>query len=167
MHLTTSNWLKVTTIIRFIYLSLIIFCTKPHSYFNLLQTWATFQSLISICAVLCLVIQSHLILWDPMDGIFVTPWTVAHQSLLSMGILQARILEWVSMPSSRVSSQPRNWTQVSCITGGVFTTWATRNPKNTGVGCLSLLQENFPTQGLLHCSQILYHLSYQGSCYLY
>ena len=29
------------------------------------------------------------------------------------GILQARILEWVAMPSSRVSSQPRNWTQVS------------------------------------------------------
>ena len=73
--------------------SLIIFCTKPHSDFNLLQAWATFQRLISICAVLYLVIQSHLILWDPMDGIFVTPWTVAHQSLLSMGILQARILE--------------------------------------------------------------------------
>ena len=28
-------------------------------------------------------------------------WTVAHQASLSMGILQARILEWVAMPSSR------------------------------------------------------------------
>ena len=32
---------------------------------------------------------------------FVTPWTVALQAPLSMGILQARILEWVAMPSSR------------------------------------------------------------------
>ena len=40
-------------------------------------------------------------------------------------------------------------------------------PKNAGVGSLSLLQEIFPTQGvnpgLLHCRQILYQLSYQGS----
>ena len=36
------------------------------------------------------------------------PWTVAHQTPLSMGILQARILEWVAMPSSRGSSQPRD-----------------------------------------------------------
>ena len=46
-----------------------------------------------------------------------TPWTVAHQATLSFGILQARILEWVAMPSSRWSSQSRNWTRVSCITG--------------------------------------------------
>ena len=32
-----------------------------------------------------------------------TPWTVAHQAPLSMGILQARILEWVAMLSSRGS----------------------------------------------------------------
>ena len=31
------------------------------------------------------------------------------------GISQARILEWVAMPSSRGSSWPRDWTQVSCI----------------------------------------------------
>ena len=40
-------------------------------------------------------------------------------------------------------------------------------PKNTGVGSLSLLQGIFLTQesnqGLLHCRQILYQLSYQGS----
>ena len=34
----------------------------------------------------------------------VTPWTVACQALLSMGFFQARILEWVAMPSSRRSS---------------------------------------------------------------
>ena len=37
-------------------------------------------------------------------------------------ILQARILEWIAMPSSRGSSQPRDRTQVSCITGTYFTT---------------------------------------------
>ena len=40
-------------------------------------------------------------------------------------------------------------------------------PKNTGVGSLLLLQGIFPTQelnrGSLHCRQILYQLSYQGS----
>ena len=52
-----------------------------------------------IYAVLCLVAQSYL---------FVTLWTVARQAPLSMGILQARILEWVAMLSSRGSSQPRD-----------------------------------------------------------
>ena len=41
------------------------------------------------------------------------------------GILQARILEWVAIPFSRVSSQPRDQTQVSHITGRFFTIWAT------------------------------------------
>ena len=40
-------------------------------------------------------------------------------------------------------------------------------PTNTGVGRLCLLQGILPTlesnQGLLHCRQILYQLSYQGS----
>ena len=35
------------------------------------------------------------------DGFFAITWTVAHQAPLSMGILQARILEWVAMTSSR------------------------------------------------------------------
>ena len=39
--------------------------------------------------------------------LFETPYTVAHQAPLSIGILQAGILEWVAMPSSRGFSQPR------------------------------------------------------------
>ena len=42
------------------------------------------------------------------------------------GILQTRILEWVAVPFSRGSSQPRDWTQVSRIAGRFFTIWATR-----------------------------------------
>ena len=37
------------------------------------------------------------------------------------GVLQARILEWIAMPSSRGPSQPRDQTQVSRIAGGFFT----------------------------------------------
>ena len=53
--------------------------------------------------------------------LFMTPWAVQ-----SMEFFQARILEWVTVPFSRKSSQPRDWTQVSRIAGGFFTIWATR-----------------------------------------
>ena len=76
------------------------------------------------CAVLCLVAQSCLSLCNPMD--------LALQAPLSMGILQARILEWVAVPSSRGSSQPKNLTQVSCIAGEFFTIWATNSPDFLG-----------------------------------
>ena len=46
----------------------------------------------------------------------VTPWTTQ-----SMGILQVRILEWVAIPFSRGSYQPRDRTQVSLVAGGYFT----------------------------------------------
>ena len=50
------------------------------------------------------------------------------------GILQARILEWVTISFSRGSSWPRDWTRISCIAGS-----------------------------LLYCRQILYQLSQEGS----
>ena len=43
------------------------------------------------------------------------------------GILQARILEWVIISSSRGSCQPKDRTQVSCIAGGIV--WATRETR--------------------------------------
>ena len=88
-----------------------------------------------------------------------------------MGILQARILEWVAIPSSRGSSQPRD-PQVSRITGRFFNSLLTKppeKPRNIGVGSLSLLQGIFLTQesnwGFLHCRQTFFfhQLSYQGS----
>ena len=42
------------------------------------------------------------------------------------GIFQARILEWVAMPFPRGSSQSKDQTWISCIEGGFFTVWATR-----------------------------------------
>ena len=50
------------------------------------------------------------------------------------GILQARILEWVAFPFSRGSSQPRDWTQVSCIAGRFCTSWATRGDQGSVSG---------------------------------
>ena len=47
---------------------------------------------------------SHSVVSDSLP----TPWTVAHQAPLSMGILQARILEWVAISFSRGSCQPKN-----------------------------------------------------------
>ena len=85
------------------------------------------------------------------------------------GILQARIQEWVAFPFSRRSSQPREQTQVSHIAGDPLPAEPQGQPKNTGVGSLSLslLQWIFLTQelnrGLLHCRWILYQLSYDGS----
>ena len=38
----------------------------------------------------------------------------------------SRILEWVAYLFSRGTSQPRNWTGVSCVAGRFFTSWATR-----------------------------------------
>ena len=56
-----------------------------------------FEKLLALCPTLC----------DPMD------YTVH-------GILQARMLEWIAVPFSRGSSQPRDRTQVSHIAGGFF-----------------------------------------------
>ena len=58
-------------------------------------------------------LQSCLTLCDPMDCS--PPGFSVH------GIMQARILEWVAMPSSRGSSQPRDWTWVFCIAGEFLT----------------------------------------------
>ena len=78
-----------------------------------------------------------------------------------------RILEWVAFPFSRGSSQPGDWTQVSCIAGVFFTGWATREAKDSVVGSLSVFQQIFLIQGsnrgLPQCRWILYQLSHQGS----
>ena len=88
------------------------------------------------------------------------------QSCVVHEILQARILEWVTFPFSRGSSQPRDWTQVSHIWSRFFTSWAMREAQEYW-SSLARFQWIFPTQesnwGLLHCRWILHQLSYQGS----
>ena len=79
------------------------------------------------------VAQLCLTLCDPMDCIV-------------PGILQASILEWVDVPFSRGSSQPRDWTTVSRTAGRFFTAEPSGKPKKTAVGSQSLLQGIFLTQ---------------------
>ena len=65
------------------------------------------------------VAQSCLTLCDPLDCSL--PGSSVH------GIFQARVLEWVAISFSRGSSQPRDWTRVSCIAGRYFTIWMNMN----------------------------------------
>ena len=76
-------------------------CTSGSSWFT--YCWSLKVKITQSCPTLC----------NPMDYI-------VH------GILQARILEWVAIPFSRGSSQPRDWMRVSGIAGRFFTSWATR-----------------------------------------
>ena len=85
---------------------------KHHLFSTQPSLWSNYYS------VLCTVIQSCLTLWDPMDCS--PPGFSVH------GISQTRILEWVAIPFSRESSWPRDRTWVSCVGGGFFTVWATR-----------------------------------------
>ena len=59
-------------------------------------------------------------------------------------ILQARILEWVAIPFSRGSSQPKDWTQVSHIAGGFFTIWAPREAPYKNIWGIGLVAKSCP-----------------------
>ena len=61
--------------------------------------------------------------------LFMTPWTAAHQAPLSMGFSRKEYWSRLALPSSRGSSQPRDWTWVSCIKGRFFTIWATKEAR--------------------------------------
>ena len=61
------------------------------------SVWGKESEVAQLCPTLC----------DPMDcGL---PGSSVH------GIFQAKILEWDAMPSSRGSSQPWDWTYISCV----------------------------------------------------
>ena len=81
--------------------------------------------------ILCLVAQSCLC--DPTD--------CSPPGSSVYGIPQARILEWVAIPFSRGSSQPRDQTQVSCISGRFFTIWASREALEGFVPRIAELKE--------------------------
>ena len=52
--------------------------------------------------------------------------SLRHHEYTVHGILQARMLEWVAIPFSRGSSEPRDQTQVSHIAGEFLTVWVTK-----------------------------------------
>ena len=81
---------------------------------------------------------SHVQLCDPMGCS--PPGSSIHE------ILQARILEWVTMPSSRGSSQPRDQTQVSCIAGRFFTTGLPGKTSHFHAMCLVMSESLQPPE---------------------
>ena len=96
-----------------------------------------------------------------------TPCTVTCQAPLSMGFSKQR--SWSGLPCPppgdlpNLGIKPRS----SALQVNSLLSKPPGKPMNIGVGSLSLLQGIFLTQelnwGLLHCKQILYQLSYQGS----
>ena len=84
-----------------------------------------------------------------------------------LGILQARILEWVAFPFSKDLPNPGIQPRSPALRADSLPAEPQGKPKNTRVVNLSLLQQIFPTQelnqGLLHCRWTQYQLSYQGS----
>ena len=85
------------------------------------------------------VAQSRLALCDLLDYII-------HE------ILQARILEWVAFPFSRGFSKPRDQTQVSCIAGGFFTSWASREAQcSVNSHIFREILQNSPSQASAIC----------------
>ena len=102
-----------------------------------------------IPAVEVKVAQSCLTLCSPMDC------SLTGSSV--HGLLQARLVEWVSIPFSRKIKVAQSWPTL-------FDPIDYSPGQNTAVGSLSSLQGIFPTQGsdpgLPHCRRILYQLSH-------
>ena len=65
-----------------------------------------------------------------------------------LGILQARILEWVAFPFCRGSSQPRDQTQVSCISDWFFTSWTAREAQEYWSGYPITSPADLPGPGI-------------------
>ena len=89
------------------------------------------EARLGVCVSVCvsaLLAQLYLTLCDPMD--YSWPGSSVH------GIFQARTLDWVAIPFSRLSSQSRDWIQVAFIAGRFLTVWVTREApmfRNTAI----------------------------------
>ena len=102
-----------------------------------------------------------------------TLWTIAREASLSMGFLQARILEWVALPSSRGSSQPRSpilpVDSLPSVHQGIprILEWVTypfsRDLPDPGIelGCPALQADSLPTE--LQGKQVPYEGSGVGA----
>ena len=95
----------------------------------------------------CSVARSCPALCDPMD--YSLPGSSVH------GISQARILEWVAISSSSRSTQPRDWTLISCVScigRRTLYHWASSGSLDSGLGHNFLIPFVFSTQQSLQCS---------------
>ena len=97
--------------------------------------WA-WRCIRSVCLIHTVNIQACILFWNVWKWKETESYSVLSDSLQPHGLYSlwnspGQKLEWIAFPFSRGSSQPRGRTQVSCIAGGVFTSWATREaPKH-------------------------------------
>ena len=111
-----------------------VFILKALSGFLLAAWWIahllelSFQGIFLEFTILCFFLYTlmHVCMLSRFSHVqlFAILWNSPPESSVH-GILQAKTLEWVAMPSSRRSSWPRDWTHVSyssCIAGRFFTT---------------------------------------------
>ena len=96
--------------------------------------------------------QSCPTLWNPVDCSL--PGFSVH------GILQARILEWVTISLSRGSSRPRDRTQVSRIGGRRFNLWATREAPNYKFILLQMIISKWNCWVAVGCVYVCLHAAY-------
>ena len=96
-------------------------------------------------------------------SVFLSPTTPGIQTAFSPLRVGVSLLQMVVRQDE---SESRSVVSDSLRPHGLYTSWNSPG-QNTGVGSLCLLQGIFPNQGssphFLHCRQILYQLSYQGS----
>ena len=103
---------------------------------NFIVLWLWFPApMCVLCVLSCSVMSNSL-----QPQVFQVP--------LSKAILQAKILEWVAMPSSRGSSPPRDQTQVSHMAGRFFTIWATREAQEYWSGLPIPSPRDLPYPGM-------------------
>ena len=108
------------------------FCGHTMGLQRVGHNWATFTHLVMMCVFIVnlgFVYQNDITILLKHVKVKVAqscPTLCNSMDYTVHEILWARILEWVTFPFSRGSSQPRDWTQVSWIAGGLFTGWATR-----------------------------------------
>ena len=97
-----------------------------------------------------------------MSQLFAAPWTIQ-----STEFSRPEYWSGYPFPSPGDLPNPGIEPQSSALQADSLPAKPQGKPKNTGVGSRSLLQWIFMTQesnwGLLHCRQIRYQLSYQGS----
>ena len=98
--------------------------------------------------LICTSADSICVSWSDVKSYSVVSTSLWPHGYSDQVIFQARILEWVAIPFSRESSQPRDRTQVSCIADAFFTSWATREAQEYWSGSLSLSRaSSWPRNG--------------------
>ena len=145
------------------YLFVLVPCWKGYLFFTKLPLHLCWKSVVHILVGLFLKSLNSLIeLFVYLDVPFLITVTLKVKVKVSQscptlcdpmdymvhGILQARILEWVAFPFTRGSSQPRDWTQVSRIAGGFFTSWATREAQEDWCGWSMLSPADLADRGI-------------------